>query len=127
LNDDSWQALFGALKLAGIEYGDLHRGVTAFFIGRKCGADSEGLADMTLDRLAKRLSRGKSVQNFPSYSKRIAVNVYREYCRDQENFRAALRELRYLTLDVEGPKKMLMFVASARRHASRHCPQAISS
>ena len=123
MSEDSWQALFSALHGAGIEYAGLHRLVTAFFVGWKCGADSEGLADVTLDRLAKQIHRGEKVRNFTSYSKEIADRVYKEYCRDREKFRAALREFGYLTPDVEDPEKDI----DVRRECQKTCVKTLSS
>ena len=53
MNEVSLEALCRALSLAGIEYADFQRVVTIFFIGWKCEVDSEGLADVTLDRLGQ--------------------------------------------------------------------------
>ena len=122
MSEVSWHALFSALQHAGIEYVGLHRVVTAFFIGRGCGVDSEGLADVTLDRLAKRLKRGESVRNFTSYSLGFADKVYKEYCRDRDKFRAALRELKYLTPDVDEPEKN----NEVRRACQKTCVKTLS-
>jgi DNA-directed RNA polymerase specialized sigma24 family protein len=100
----------------------LHRVITAFFIGLRCGADSEGLADVTLDRLAKQLNKGERVRNFTAYSIRIADIVYKEYCRDREKFRVALRELTYLTADVEEPERDV----DVRRECQKTCVKTLS-
>ena len=122
MSEDSWQALFSALRRAGIEYADLHRVVTAFFIGRRCGVDSEGLADVTMDRLAKNLNRGEVVRNFISYSIKIADIVYKEYCRDREKFRAALRELSYLRPKTEKPERDI----DVRRECQKKCVRTLN-
>lgn len=122
MSEVSWQALISALHRAGIEYAGFHRVVTAFFIGRRCGVDSEGLADITLDRLAKQLSRGEVVRNFTSYSTRIADIVYKEYCRDREKFRAALRELSYLKPEMEEPEGDI----DVRRECQKRCVKMLS-
>jgi DNA-directed RNA polymerase specialized sigma24 family protein len=96
--------------------------VTAFFIGRRCEADSEGLADITLDRLAQKLNQGEVVRNFTSYSKDIGDKVYKEYCRDREKFRAAVRELSYLTRDVYEPEKDI----NVRRECQKTCVKTLS-
>jgi DNA-directed RNA polymerase specialized sigma24 family protein len=123
LNEDNWQALFSALHRVGIEYADLHRLVTAFFAGWKCGVDSEALADVTLDRLAKRVNRGESVRNFTSYFLNIAGKVYKEYCRDREKLRAALRELKYLTPYVDEPEEDV----DVRRECQKTCVKTLSA
>lgn len=97
MNQDALQKLFTALERSGLEYPTLHRVITAFFIGRTCGADSEALADVTLlDRLARRLYEGEEVRNFGSYAKTIAGLVYKEYVKDREKLRKAARDLMYL-------------------------------
>lgn len=123
MNEDSWQALFSALHRAGIEYAGLHRLVTAFFVGWKCGVDAEALADVTLDRLAKRVNGGESVRNFTSYSFNIADKVYKEYCRDREKLRAALRDLKYLTPNVEEPQEEV----DVRRECQKSCVKTLSA
>lgn len=122
LSEDNWQALFSALARAGIEYVGLHCVVTAFFIGRRCGADSEDLADITLNRVAKQLNRGESVRNFTSYSINVADKVYKEYCRDREKFRAALREISYLHPDVDELEKNI----DVRRECQKMCIKTLS-
>lgn len=97
--------------------------VTALFIGWNCGADSEGLADVTLDRLAKKLNQGEKVRNFTSYSLEIARFVYKEYGRDRVRFRAALRELRYLSPDVDEPEKDI----DVRRDCQKMCVERLPS
>jgi len=123
LSEDSWQALFSVLHRAGIEYAGLHRLVTAFFVGWKCGVDSEALADLTLDRLAKRVHRGESIRNFTSYSTNIADKVYKEYCREREKLRAALRELKYLTPNVDEPEDEV----DVRRECQKTCVKRLSA
>jgi len=122
LNEPNWQALCRALSLAGIEYADLQRAVTIFFIGWKCEVDSEGLADVTLDRLGQKLNQGEVVRNFTAYSKTIARNVYLEWCRDREKLRVAVRELRYLTRDVYDPEKDI----NVRRECQKTCVKRLS-
>lgn len=122
MSEANWQALLSALHRTGIEYADLHRVVTAFFIGRRCGADSEDLADATLDRVAKKCNRGETIQNFASYSISTADKVYKEYCRDREKFRAALRELSYLNRDVDQLEKDI----DVRRECQKMCIKRLS-
>lgn len=105
MDEIDWNLMFSTLARAGMEYSGLHRVLTAVFVNWKCGADSESLADVTLDRLAKRISQGKEVQNLVSYSRKIADYVYKEYCRDREKFRKALRELEYLKPDAMGSEE----------------------
>jgi DNA-directed RNA polymerase specialized sigma24 family protein len=123
LSEDIWQALFSALHRAGIEYAGLHRLVTAFFVGWKCGVDSEALADVTLDRLAMRVNGGESVRNFISYSLNIADKVYKEYCRDREKLRVALRELKYLTPNVHELEEEV----DVRRECQKMCIKTLSA
>jgi len=123
LSEDSCKVLFSALHRAGIEYAGLHRLVTAFFVGWKCGVDSEALADVALDRLAKRVNRGESVRNFTSYSLNIADKVYKEYCREREKLRAALTELKYLTPDVDEPEEKV----DVRRDCQKTCVKTLSA
>ena len=122
MSEDNWQILFSALERAGVEYVGLHRAVTAFFIGRRCGPDSEDLADVSLERVAKQLNRGESVRNFTSYSINIADKVYKEYCRDREKFRAALRELSYLNRDVDELEENI----DVRRECQKMCIKTLS-
>lgn len=123
MSEDSWQALFSALHRAGIEYAGLHRLVTAFFVGGRCGADSEGLADVTLDRLAKQVDKGEKVRNFKSYAIGIADIVSKEYWRDREKFRAALSELRYLNPDLDELEQDI----DIRRECQKTCVKTLSS
>lgn len=122
MNEANWQALCRALSLAGIEYADFQRVVTIFFFGWKCEVDSEGLADVTLDRLGQKLNQGEVVRNFTSYSKNIAYKVYLEYCRDREKLRAAMRELWYLTGDMYDPEKDI----NVRRECQKTCVKRLS-
>jgi len=76
--------------------------MTAFFIGRSCGPDSEALADVTLlDRLARKLDEGEKIRNFLYYSKKIADLVCKEYFKDREKLRNAARDLMYLNESVQ--------------------------
>lgn len=101
LDDLAWQALTRKLKQAGIEYSSLHRLVTTLFVGWRCGADSEALADVTLDRVGRKIGEGEDVRSVTSYSRRIAKYLYSEYCRDRDKFRKMLWEYRYLHPEVE--------------------------
>ena len=87
-----WQALLNALTRAGLEYNSLHRAVTVFFVSRDCGADSESLADVTLDRVAQKIYEGEDVRSLVAYSKKVADLVWKEYCRDRDKFRKAMRD-----------------------------------
>jgi len=87
-----WQALLTALTHAGLEYKSIHRVLTAFFVSRDCGADSEWLADVTLDRVAQKIHKGEEVRSIVAYSKKFADLVWKEYCRDREKFRKAMRD-----------------------------------
>jgi DNA-directed RNA polymerase specialized sigma24 family protein len=102
LDESAYQKLFEMLERSGVEYVNLHRAITAFFIGRECGPDSEGLADVTLlDRLARRVDEGKEVRNFVSYSKEIARRVHHEYLKEREKFRKMARDFLYLSPNVQ--------------------------
>lgn len=80
--------------------------MTALFVARGCGADSEALADVTLlDRLARKVDEGIPIRNFIAYSTKIAKLVYLEYLEDREKFRRAARELMYLRPDVQNPEE----------------------
>lgn len=94
-----WQSLLTALTRAGLEYKTLHRALTAFFVSRDCGADSEWLADVTLDRVARKIHEGEDVRSIVAYSKKFAELVWKEYCRDREKFRKAMRDWVYLNPD----------------------------
>ena len=87
-----WQALLNALAHADLEYTSVHRAVTVLFVSWNCGADSEGLADVTLDRVAQKIYKGEDVRNLVAYSKKVADLIWKEYCRDQEKFRKAMRD-----------------------------------
>jgi len=41
----------------------LHRMLTAYFIAGGCGADSDAPADVTLDRIARKIDGGEEVRN----------------------------------------------------------------
>ena len=92
MNEHAWQALLTTLGRAGPDYTSVHRAVTALFVTRKCGPDSESLADRTLDRVAQKIHKGEYVQSIVAYSKKVADLVWKEYCREQERFRNAVRE-----------------------------------
>jgi DNA-directed RNA polymerase specialized sigma24 family protein len=87
-----WPALVTALEHAGLEYKSIHRVLTAFFVSRGCGADSEWLTDITLDRVANSIHKGEEVRSIVAYSKKFADLVWKEYCRDREKFRRAMRD-----------------------------------
>ena len=87
-----WRALLSALAHAGLEYNSLHRAVIVFFVSRDCGADSEGLADVTLDRVAQKIYKGEDVRSLVAYSKKVADLVWKEYCRDRDKFKKAMRD-----------------------------------
>ena len=101
MDDLVWKALNRKLEQAGIEYSSLHRLVTAFFVGWRCGADSEGLADIALDRVGKKILEGEEVRSFSPYSRRFARNVYKEYLRDRDKFRKMLEDYSYLHPEVD--------------------------
>lgn len=115
--------LFAALELAGEDYVSLHRALTAFFVARGCGADSEALADVTLlDRLARKVDEGIPISYFLAYSRKIAKLVYLEYLEDQEKFRRAARELMYLRPDVQNPEE----APDLRRRCQESCVGGLS-
>lgn len=87
-----WQALLKALSNAGLDYKTIHRVVTLLFVSRECGADSEWLADVTLERVAKKIHNGEEVRSFVAYSKKFAELIWLEYCRDREKLREAMRD-----------------------------------
>ena len=95
-----WQALLTALTTAGLEYESIHRAVTVVLVSRKCGADSERLADVTLDRVAQKIRKGVVIQNISAYSKEIARKVALEYLRDRNRFMEATKELARHSPDV---------------------------
>jgi DNA-directed RNA polymerase specialized sigma24 family protein len=101
LDELAFHALTNALEAAGLEYARLHRAITIFLISKGGGSDSEGLADITLDRVAQKIQAGETVRNFVSYSTRFAGNVFHEHIRDREKFRKVVRELAYLEPDVQ--------------------------
>ena len=87
-----WQAFLNALAHAGLEYKSVHRAVTVLFVSRDCGADSEWLADVTLDRVAQKIYKGEDVRSIVAYSKKVADLVWKEYCRDRKKFREAMED-----------------------------------
>lgn len=94
-----WQSLLTALTRAGLEYEAVHRVLTAFFVSRDCGADSEWLADVTLDRVAKKIHKGEAVRSMVAYSIKFADLVWKEYIRDRDKFRKAMKDWVHLNLD----------------------------
>ncbi|HWF90048.1 MAG TPA: hypothetical protein VN659_14480 [Pyrinomonadaceae bacterium] len=87
-----WQALLKALSNAGLDYKSIHRVLTLLFVSWECGADSEWLADVALDRVAEKIHKGEQVRSIVAYSKKFADLVWREYCRDREKLRKAMRD-----------------------------------
>lgn len=87
--DIVWQALLRALTHAGLEYKSVHRVLTVFFVSRDCGADSEWLADVTLDLVAQKIYKGEAVRSIIAYSKTCADLVWKKYLRDREKLRKA--------------------------------------
>lgn len=87
-----WQALLNALSNAGLDYKSIHRVVTLLFVSWECGADSEWLADVTLDRVAQKIHKGEEVRSIVAYSKKFAYLVWLEYCRDREKLRKAMKD-----------------------------------
>lgn len=97
--------------------------MTAFFVARGCGADSETLADVTLlDRLARKVDEGKNIRHVVAYSRKIAKLVYLEYLKNQERFRRAARELTYLRPDIQNPEEEL----DLRRRCQKTCVGGLS-
>ena len=96
MSHNALQKFSAALERAGVEYSSLHRTQTAYFAARGCGADSDALADVTLDRIARKIDRGEKVRNFFTYARAFANLVYKEYLKDRKKFMEAARELAYL-------------------------------
>jgi len=92
LSEEIWQSLLTALTRAGLDYKSIHRVLTAFFVSRECGADSEWLADVTLDRVAQKIHKGEVVRSIIAYSGKFADLVWKEYCRDRDRLRKAVRD-----------------------------------
>lgn len=124
LSQSAWPKLFAALERAGVEYPSLHRAITAFFAARRCGSDSDALADVTLlGRLARKIDEGKEIRSFVAYAKAIAGLVYREYLKNQEKFRQAVRELEYRRkADVQNPEEE----PDLRRRCQKFCVGGLS-
>lgn len=70
--------------------------LNAYFIARRCGADSDALADVTLDRIARKIDEGEEVRNFFTYARAFAYWVYEEYLDDRKKFMKAARESAYI-------------------------------
>lgn len=116
--------MFAALERAGVEYTSLHRAMTAFFTARRCGSDSDALADVTLlDRLARKIDEGEQIRSFIAYAKTIAVLVYKEYLKNREKLMQAVRELEYLKkADVQNPEEE----PDLRRRCQESCVGGLS-
>ena len=117
-----WQALLNALAHAGLEYESLHRAVTVTFVSRDCGADSEWLADVTLDRVALKIYKGEEVRSLVAYSKSFAYLVWKEYCRDRKKFREAMKDwLRHVPDKYESEENI-----NLRRKCQEECLKRVS-
>lgn len=70
-------------ELAEEAYLRLHRKLTMFFSGRKCGAAAEELADETLDRVIKKLKTDPTLAeaNRSAYVFGVAWKILQEYQR----------------------------------------------
>ena len=79
----------------------LHRGVTAFFVSRGCGSDSELLDDVTIDRVAKKIYKGEDVRSIVAYQESSPIWFGRDTVRDRDRFRKAVRDFNYLNAGVQ--------------------------
>ena len=122
MSKSAWQALNDTLGGAGLEYTSLHRVVTAVFISRGCGPDSELLADVTIDRVGEKIAKGENVRSIVAYSKKVAGFVWNEYCRDREKFRNAVRDLAYLNPDRQEAEER----ADLRRKCQEACLKGLA-
>jgi DNA-directed RNA polymerase specialized sigma24 family protein len=84
-------ALGGDRETAGQKYEHLRRGVVRFFEWRGCRSADE-YADEVLDRAARKLAEGADVPDVFPYVRGIARFVLKQFWRDQEKERKALRE-----------------------------------
>lgn len=123
MSESVWQKLFAALERSGVEYPSLHRMLTAIFSSKGVGSDSDALADVTLNRLAQKIDEGKEIRNVIAYTRAIAGRVYKEYCKNQEKFRKAARELEYLR---NAGVQELDEGADLRRRCQESCLGALS-
>jgi DNA-directed RNA polymerase specialized sigma24 family protein len=117
-----WQAFLNALAHADLEYKSVHRAITVVFVSHDCGADSEWLADVTLDRVAQKIYKGEEVRSIVAYSKKFADLVWKEYCRAQEKFRKAMSEWVLLVPDRYEPEKNI----DLRRQCQKECLKRLS-
>ena len=117
-----WQALLSALAHAGLEYKSIHRAITLTFVSRDCGADSEWLADVTLDRVALKIYKGEEVRSLVAYSKKFAYLVWNEYCRDRKKFREAMKDLAHHVPDRQEFEENI----NLRRKCQEECLRRLS-
>lgn len=123
MSQSALEKLFAVLERAGVEYTNLHRAITAIFSSKDCGADSEGLADVTLlDRLAGKIDQGEQVRNFAHFSRGIARLVYLEYLKDRQKLRNAIREMNYLNKNIQEPEEE----PDLRRRCQEFCVGTLS-
>lgn len=119
---NAWQSLLTALTQAGLEYKSIHRVLTAFFVSRDCSADSEWLADVTLDRVAQKIHKGEDVRSIVAYSRKFADLVWKEYCRDRDKLRKALKDWSHHVSDIQELEEPI----DLRRKCQQACLKRLS-
>ncbi len=70
---------------AGRRYETIHAGLVRFFRGRGCPG-AESLADVTIDRVCRRIDEGQAFDGQATYFHAVARNVLREQHRRERRF-----------------------------------------
>jgi RNA polymerase sigma factor (sigma-70 family) len=100
LNRQALEALLRRLgpspESAAKEYETIRRKLTLFFEMR-CTSSPEGLADETIDRVARKLDDGEPVDNVRAYFYGVARRVFLEWNRRETRERAAVEAQRQLS------------------------------
>ncbi len=91
---------------AGAEYEQMRAQLILFFHGRGC-ARAEDLADEAVNRVARRIAKGETIQPkaLLGYFYGVARNVSREYLRDPHSVVMGLSQLPPFRHPVEGHHK----------------------
>lgn len=76
---------------------------------------SEYLADVTLDRVGRKIEQGLQIQNLLAFAFGVASMIYREYLNEREKFRRAAEEMNYRF------SRMEHFITATGRNCQEIC------